>query len=340
MAKAILLLSGGLDSTLAGKMLLEMGVEVSAINFTSPFCNCTPRSMGCSAARMAAHQLGIAVRAFSCKEDYLEIMKHPRFGRGSHMNACLDCRVHIFSRARVVMIAEQADFVATGEVLGERPMSQRRAAMELIERESGLQGRILRPLSGQLMPETKAERDRLIDRSRLAAIRGRSRKPQFALAAELGLKDYLCPAGGCLLTDPEFAARFEDLLDHEPEFGIADAVLLRYGRHFRLPSGSKIICGRDGTENPIIEQAWRPGDTLLIPVGLPGPSVLCRGTRGQEDVALAARVLATYTKGGLELRVAERRPDLEVTELAPAPAQPLDKEQAALWRIGSPAPPR
>jgi tRNA U34 2-thiouridine synthase MnmA/TrmU len=335
MAKAILLLSGGLDSTLAGKMLLEQGVEVEAVNFTSPFCNCTPRSMGCSAARAAADQLGIAVRVFACKQDYLEIMKHPRFGRGGHMNACLDCRVHIFSKAKEVMEKEHADFVATGEVLGERPMSQRRQAMELIERESGLQGRIVRPLTAQLMPETEVEKRGIVDRSRLAAIRGRCRQPQFTLAAQLGLKDYLCPAGGCLLTDPEFAEKFKDLLDHEPDFNVADAVLLRYGRHFRLPSGTKIICGRDSTENPIIEQAWRPGDTLLVPVDVPGPSVLCRAVASTEDVQIAARILATYTKGGTAIRLAMRRPDLRTDEPLPALTPPLDKTQVALWHVGT-----
>jgi hypothetical protein len=209
------------------------------------------------------------------------------------------------------MEEEQADFVATGEVLGERPMSQHRRAMERIERESGLQGRIVRPLSAQLIPETDAEKRSLIDRSRLAAIQGSSRKPQFALAAELGVKDYLCPAGGCLLTDPEFAARFEDLLDHNPEFGLADAVLLRYGRHFRLPSGVKVVCGRKAAENPIIEQVWRPGDAVLIPAGgMPGPSVLCRGrSLDAADLDLAARIVATYTKSVRPLAVAGVEPD-------------------------------
>ena len=312
-------------------MLLEQGVEVDAVNFTSPFCNCTPRSMGCSAARMAADQLGIKVRVLSCKEDYLDIMKRPRFGRGSGMNACLDCRIYIFSQARKIMEQEGADFVVTGEVLGQRPMSQRLAAMELIDRESGLEGRILRPLSAQVMAETAAVRDGLVDPERLAGIKGRSRKPQFALAAELGLKDYLCPAGGCLLTDPEFAIRFKDLLEHDPDFGIADAVLLRYGRHFRLPSGAKVICGRNGDENPIIERALGSCDALLLPVNTMGPSVLCRGGTA-DDITVAAGILSTYCKGDGSVEVAVRGIEGERgTIIAP----PLDRETMAAWHVGS-----
>ena len=334
MAKAILLLSGGLDSTLAGKMLLEMGIEVQAVNFTSPFCNCTPRDHSCSAARAAAEQLGIPVRVLACKEDYLEVMKHPRFGRGAHMNACIDCRIFIFGKAKAMMEETGADFVATGEVLGERPMSQRLPAMELIEREAGLQGKIVRPLSGQLMKPSDAEKSGLIQREQLTDIQGRCRQPQFALAAKLGIKDFLCPAGGCLLTDPEFAERFRDLLEHEPGFGVADAVLLRYGRHFRLPSGAKVVCGRNEAENPIIENAWREGDRLLVPgVGGIGPSVLCRGARGEEDVALAAGILRAYAKAAPG--VAVRNPQSGTDEALAVAGEQADRAEFAKYRVGS-----
>ena len=303
MPKAILLLSGGLDSTLAGKLLLELGVEVEAVNFTSPFCQCSPKLLGCSAARLAAERLGIPVKVFGCGADYLDVIKRPRFGRGSGMNACIDCRVFMFSRARRYMTECGADFVATGEVLGERPMSQRRQAMELIERESGLQGLIVRPLSAKLLAPSKPEEDGLIDRERLHAIQGRRRLPQFDLARELGVKDYLCPAGGCLLTDKEFAARFRDLLAHEPEFGLSDARLLRFGRHFRLASGAKVVVGRDEAENQDIERLAREGDMLLILMTVPGPTVLCRGSRAEDDVALAAGLIGAYTKGGTTLDV-------------------------------------
>ena len=265
MTKAILLLSGGLDSTLAGKLLLELGVEVEAVNFVSPFCLCTPKSQGCPAGMKAAEQLGIPLKVFACGEDYLEIIKHPRFGHGSGVNACVDCRIHMFTRARKIMIERGADFVATGEVLGERPMSQHRRAMAIIERESGLSGRLVRPLCAQLLAPSEPETEGIIEREHLKAIQGRRRKPQFDLARELGITDYLCPAGGCLLTEKEFAARFRELLEYKPDFGMADARMLRYGRHFRLPGGTKVIVGREDAENERLERAASDEDVLMLP---------------------------------------------------------------------------
>ncbi len=339
MAKAILLLSGGLDSTLVGKLLLQMGIEVEAVNFVSPFCCCSPKSLGCSAARRAADRLGIQVRVFTCGQDYLDIMKRPRFGRGSCMNACLDCRIHMFCRAREYMTETGADFVATGEVLGERPMSQRRKAMELIEQESGLSGRVVRPLSARLLPPSLAEQDGLVDRNQLKAIQGRRRLPQFELAKELGIKEYLCPAGGCLLTDPEFAARFKELLEQDPDFGLHDARLLRLGRHFRLPSGTKAIVGRDEQENAHIERAARTDDWLLLPHGVPGPSVLCRGSSAERDLQIASGLLATYTtKSGPKMDVEVRRVNGSVEARLLSEVAPLEKETVAQWRIGTARP--
>ncbi len=333
MAKAILLLSGGLDSTLAGKLLLEMGIEVEAVNFVSPFCRCTPRSLGCSAARRSASQLDIEVRVFPCGEDYLETLKHPRFGRGRGMNPCVDCRIYMFSRASGYMAARGADFVATGEVLGERPMSQRRQAMEIIERESGLAGLILRPLCARLMPPTVPEREGIVDRDVLLAISGRSRKPQIELAAKLGVTDYPCPAGGCLLTDHEFAARFRDLLAYEPDCRMADARLLRFGRHFRLPSGAKVVVGRDETENDYIEHAARAGDTLLIPLDVPGPSALCRRARDTADVMTAAGLVVAYIKDATCVDVeVVASDDSRVLEAVP----PVCGETVAQLWVGTP----
>ena len=332
MAKAILLLSGGLDSTLAGKLLLQMGIEVEAVNFFSPFCNCTPKSAGCSAAKSAADQLGIPVRAFACGQDYLEAMKRPRFGRGKNMNACLDCRIHLFSRAREYMLECNADFIATGEVLGERPMSQHRRAMEIIARESGLADHIVRPLCAQLMPPSQPEREGLVDREQLLAIQGRRRLPQIALAKELGIKDYLCPAGGCLLTDKEFAARFKELLEHDPGFGLNDAKLLRYGRHFRLPGGTKAVVGRNEEENLVLERAAQTADLLLVPLNVPGPSVLCRGESAEQEVAPAAGLLAAYmTKPGPVYDMEVRHGNGERINITKAHS--LGKNRAAQWRI-------
>jgi tRNA U34 2-thiouridine synthase MnmA/TrmU len=335
MAKAILLLSGGLDSTLTGKLLLEMGIQVEAINFVSPFCRCTPRSLGCSAAKRSAEQLGITVRVFTCGADYLEVIKHPRFGRGSGMNPCLDCRIYMFSRAGAYMTESGADFVATGEVLGERPMSQRRQAMDTIERESGLTGLVLRPLCAKLLPPTIPEWEGVVDRDRLKAIQGRSRKPQIQLADELGIKDYLCPAGGCLLTDPGFSARFRDLLEHDPDFGMDDAHLLRLGRHFRLPSGRKVVVGRNEGENNIIQRSTRMDDVLLVPQSVPGPSVLCRKPSGADDVTLAAGLLAAYTKGGVIVDVEVKDSHDGGNNRIFKSVNPLSRSTSAQWWVGA-----
>lgn len=338
MAKAILLLSGGLDSTLAGKLLLDMGVEVEGLNFVSPFCQCTPKSLGCSAAKRSAEQLGIVVRVLACNEEYLESIKHPRFGRGRGVNACLDCRIHMFSRAREYMTECGADFIATGEVLGERPMSQRRQAMEIIERESGLDGLVVRPLCARLMPPSIPEQKGIIDREQLKSIQGRRRQPQMELASELGIKDYLCPAGGCLLTDSEFSARFRDLMEYKPDFGMSDARLLRMGRHFRLPSGVKVVVGRNESENNVIERSAKIDDVLLFPQIVPGPSVLCQKPSGMDDITLAAGLLATYTKGGakvdIEVRDGQNGEDTQVLQ----GVEPLSKDITAPWWISTKRP--
>ena len=334
MARSLVLLSGGLDSTLVVRLLLDMGVEVEAIHFTSPFCRCTPESWGCSAAHRAAEQAGIKVHGVACGEAYLEVVKRPRFGRGSQMNPCLDCRVFMFTRARELMAKLGADFIATGEVLGQRPMSQRRDTMQLIERESGLDGLILRPLSAQLLPPSVPEQKGWVDRNQLLAISGRSRRPQMAMAKERDIRDYPCPAGGCLLNDPEFAVRFKDLLDHEPGFGVAEARLLKWGRHFRLPSGRKVVVGRNEQENGVIEAAAQAGSILLRPVDVPAPSALLPSGGSDDDVERAAGLMAAYAKSahGFAVQVVEKNGD-EGREWM-VRAVPLSRTLAAQWRIG------
>ena len=331
MPKALLLLSGGLDSTLAGKLLLELGIEVEAVNFTSPFCRCTPKSLGCSAARRAAGQLGIPVHVFGTGADYLEMVKRPRFRRGSGVNPCIDCRILIFTRSRNHMAETGADFIATGEVLGERPMSQKLDAMRLIERESGLAGKVLRPLSARLLEPSEPEKAGLVDRERLLAIQGRSRKPQMALARELGVTDYLCPAGGCLLTEREFAARFRDMMEHEPDFGLREARLLGLGRHFRIPEAGKAIVGRNSGENEALVAAQSSGELLLQPMGVPGPSALCRPAVAEA----AASLVAAYTESGTVVDVVATAfgGGKAVPKRVLPGVQPVDRTIAAGWRV-------
>jgi hypothetical protein len=213
-------------------------------------------------------------------------------------------------------------------------MSQHRNAMLLIERQSGLIGRVVRPLCARLLPPSLPEQQGLIDSRRFEAIQGRCRRPQFRLAEKLGVKDYLCPAGGCLLTDPEFAARFKELLDHDPDFGASDARLLRLGRHFRLPDGSKAVVGRDEKENNAIERAAQADNLLLLPEEVPGPSVLCRGRVSDKGLRAAAALLATYTtKRGPRMTVRlSSGSNLKHGRII-EDVQPLDRAYAYQWQI-------
>src|SRR3990170_2260758 len=212
--KAISLLSGGLDSTLAARVLLDQGIELEALNFLTVFCTCTNRGETCLASQKAVQGLGIPLKVFNVSNEYLGVVKHPKHGYGSNINPCIDCRVFMLKKAKQYMEETGASFIVTGEVLGQRPMSQRKDAMRLIEKEADLKGLVLRPLSAKFLPVTIPEKEGWVDREKLLNIQGRSRKPQMKLADDLGIRDYPCPAGGCLLTDPSFAKRMKDLIHY------------------------------------------------------------------------------------------------------------------------------
>jgi tRNA U34 2-thiouridine synthase MnmA/TrmU len=292
--EAVALLSGGLDSTLAIKLILEQGIEVKALNFFTVFCTCTPKRARCFASVSAAQKLGVSLKIFDISEEYLQVVKDPKYGYGSQMNPCIDCRIMIFRKAREYMEEIGAKFIVTGEVLDERPMSQRRQAMEIIERESGLEGLIVRPLSAKLLPPSIPERKGWVDRKRFLDIRGRSRKPQIQLARRLGISDYPCPAGGCLLTDPGFANRMRDLLKYNPGFDLNDVKLLKIGRHFRFPEGEKLIVGRNEFENKELFNLAKDEDYLFEPIGRKGPVALLRGKPSPEVLILSLRIVARY----------------------------------------------
>ena len=296
--KAVGLLSGGLDSTVAMQLMLDQGIEVFAFNQVTMFCCCTPKEASCSAARTAVDQLGIDLKVVNVTDEFLPIIKEPRHGHGSGMNPCLDCRIMLFRKAREYMEEIGASFVVTGEVLGQRPMSQRRDAMRLIDKESGLTGYVVRPLSAGLLEPTIPEKEGWIDREGLLAMSGRSRRPQIALAEDLGIRDYPCPAGGCLLTDPIFALRLRDLLEHDGELRKEDVSILKLGRHFRLSTRAKAVVGRDQHENHKLGSELRNGDHALEISGQPGPLTLVRGRAGEEDLAVAAAITSRYGKSG------------------------------------------
>jgi tRNA U34 2-thiouridine synthase MnmA/TrmU len=293
--KALALVSGGLDSTLAVKVLQEQGIEVAAINFTSPFCRCSNHA-GCGhLATHMARQLGVELQIEACGEDYLRLVEQPRFGYGRHLNPCLDCRIYKFNRAKEYMRRIGASFLVTGEVLGQRPNSQRRDALRLIDRETGLEGLVLRPLSAALLEPTVPEREGWVDRARLLDIRGRTRTRQIAMAESFGLRDYPCPSGGCLLADEGFARRARDFLRHGGHLTARTATLLQTGRHFRLSDHTLGIIGRREAENAALEQLAEPDDWILRVLEHPGPVALGRGCVSEADLQRLARMVVRYS---------------------------------------------
>jgi tRNA-specific 2-thiouridylase len=294
--KANALPSGGLDSTLAAKIVLDLGIELEALNFLTVFCTCTTRGETCLASQKAVDALGIPLKVLNVSEEYLHVVKNPRHGYGSNMNPCIDCRIFMMKKAKAYMESTGASFLVTGEVLGQRPMSQRRDTMRLIEKEAGLEGFILRPLSAKFLPESIPEKEGWVGREKLLKIEGRSRKPQIQLADQYGIRDYPCPAGGCLLTDPGFAKRMKDLLRYVPDFSLNDVHLLKVGRHFRLSPKLKLVVGRNEEENQKIQTFSEEEDILLKLFRFPGPLSLLRGEAGEGDIEKAAAITARYSK--------------------------------------------
>jgi tRNA-uridine 2-sulfurtransferase len=291
--KALGLLSGGLDSTLAAKLMIEQGIEIHAVNFTSPFCTCTPKNAGCAAVITAIKELGnIPLKQVALRKEYLEMVRNPKHGYGSGMNPCIDCRIMKIQKAGEYMGKIGASFLFTGEVLGQRPMSQHRNALNIIDKDSGLKGYILRPLSAEHFEPTIPERTGLVDRSRLLGISGRSRKTQISLAAQKGIKDYPCPAGGCLLTDRNFSEKMRDYFTFAENLSMRDISLLKIGRHFRLNNGNKIVVARNDHECKILGNLTHRGDHLLVPQDFIGPSVLLSGT----SLDSAVEKMLRYTK--------------------------------------------
>lgn len=299
--KAIIMFSGGLDSTLAAKMMLEQGIDLLALHLTSPFCTCDRRKSGCrSASVLMAEQLGVRMVTVAKGKDYFKIIKNPRYGYGSALNPCIDCRIYGLEKAKEKMEEEGAKFIVTGEVLGQRPMSQMRKVLQLIERKSGLQGAILRPLSAKHFPLTIPEMEGWVDRRKLLEIVGRSRKDQMELAKKYDLKDYPCAAGGCLLTDKMFAPRLKDLFNHCADPETYDFNILKIGRHLRLSSGEKLIIPRSEMENKRIEFVGKGKIILIYPSGFPGPVIGVKDTNSsipRKEIAMAFKRYAKKIRG-------------------------------------------
>ncbi len=292
--KALALLSGGLDSILAIRLLQEQLVEVHAVNFSIDFCACAVRD-GANSATKAAAALKVPLDVIDITEEYLDVLKNPKHGYGANINPCIDCKIFMLKKAKAYMEKVGASFLVTGEVLGERPMSQRLDALNLIEKQAGVKGILLRPLSAKLLDPTAAEKEGAVDREKLLDIRGRSRKPQFALAAKFGIKEFPNPAGGCLLTDPGFTKRVRDLIAHD-ELSVDNLRLLTAGRHFRISEEAKLVIGRDKDDNALLQELARPGDVLFKLTDHQGPFSILRGSADDRLVSLAANIIAYHTK--------------------------------------------
>ena len=288
--RALGLCSGGLDSMLSALVLRKQGIEVEWVTFETPF-------FSSAKARQASHITGIPLTVKKITRVYLEMLENPRCGYGKQMNPCMDCHALMFRLAGSIMKEKKFDFLFSGEVLGQRPLSQNMQSLRYVEKESGYDGYILRPLSAKRLPQTIPEKEGLVNRELLLDISGRSRKAQIKLIKEFGINDYASPAGGCLLTDQSYASRLKDLFDHQDSYTEAELHLLKHGRHLRLDENTKIIVGRTHKDNENILKYHNPQvDTVIEVKQYPGPTVLMPHGGKKENMALAASICAGYSK--------------------------------------------
>jgi len=344
--KALGMISGGLDSTLAAKLMIDLGVEIEGVNFSTGFC-VTEHSRNFKTeekkpfrpneALRLADELKFKMHIIDVSKDYLPVVQDPKYGYGANMNPCIDCRIFMFKRMRGLMDEFGASFMFTGEVLGQRPMSQHREALKTIESDSGLEGLVLRPLSAQLLDPTIPEIKGWVDREKLLALSGRSRKPQMALAKERGLEDYPQPAGGCCyLTDPVYAAKLRDLFDHNGKYNLTHehVLMLKVGRHFRVSDRLKVIVGRNERENNFLK-VYEKGRHVFEILGYPSAHMLVETKNGDgpapEEAAALASIAARYcdAPAGTAVEVRHRFGDtLRILQATAAAEADLDR-----WRI-------
>jgi len=291
--KAISLVSGGLDGILAARMIQEQGIEVIPVCFKLPVFH-RERKGTVDKFSLVRGALGKELEVIDISADFLELIVNPKHGFGSNMNPCIDCKILMLRSAKSLMEKRGASFIVTGEVVGQRPMSQTRRSLECIDKSSGLEGLILRPLSAKLLLLSLPEREGWVDRAKLFSFNGRNRSPQIELAFQFGIKDYPNPAGGCLLTDPQFSRRLKDIMDHQ-ELNLDNIELLKFGRHFRVSSSAKLIVGRDEEENECLAGLSRENDYLFFPpLDLAGPTALGRGVFNEQLIKLSLGITCAY----------------------------------------------
>jgi tRNA U34 2-thiouridine synthase MnmA/TrmU len=336
--KAVALISGGLDSLLAARVVMEQGVHVEGINFYTGFCveghthairkkdRDRPKRNN---ALWSAEQLGIKLHIVDIIDEYKDVVINPKHGYGSNLNPCLDCKIFMVNKAREWIEANGFDFIITGEVVGQRPMSQRKGTLPVIARDSGAGERLVRPLCAQNLPATLAETEGWLDREKLYGFNGRSRKPQIALARQFGFEDFAQPAGGCcFLTDKQYSVKLADLWSTRGtrEYDLDDIMLLKVGRHLRPRPHFKLIVGREEGENRFLE-GYRKRFINIIPTSHSGPLVLLDGEAGADDIELAARLTARFSQGrdAQHVTVSVNRPagETESLEVVPMPSEEI-----------------
>jgi tRNA-specific 2-thiouridylase len=341
--KAVALISGGLDSLLAAKVMLEQGVHVEGINFYTGFCveghthairkkdKAKPKRNN---ALWSAEQLGIKLHIIDIIEEYKQVLLNPKHGYGANMNPCLDCKIFMVGKAKEWAIENGFDFIITGEVIGQRPMSQRKDTMPVISAESGADDLLLRPLCAQNLPETKPEREGWVNRAELHGFSGRTRKPQMALAEKFGFDDYAQPAGGCcFLTDKSYSVKLTDLWASrgKRDYELDDIMLLKVGRHIRPKPGFKLIIAREEGENNFL-QGYKKQFITLMTMSHKGPLTLLDGEASEEDLRLAAQIVARFSQGreapSVDVQIAEKGVNKLIT-VKPLPAEGI----LPAWRV-------
>lgn len=294
MVKGVHMFSGGLDSIVSAHLLKSLNVDLTLLHFVLPFY--TDIGSEFKEVQSSADQLGLPLRFVEDREEFLSMIRDPKFGFGKNANPCVDCRIYRLRRAKKIMEEMGASFISTGEVMGQRPMSQRRDTLFRIENEAGCKGILLRPLSALHLNPTIAEQQGLIDRNKLLNIAGRGRARQIEYARQYNLT-YPNPAGGCILTNVQSGHRYLDLAQHNPDFTMTDFKLIAYGRHFRISDTARLIVSRDEHENNVLLNIAEENDCYLYPTDVPGPVSILRGTFTEQDALLAAAITARYSKG-------------------------------------------
>lgn len=299
LARALAMLSGGLDSILAAKLIKDQGIEVIGITYKSYFFNEEN-------ARRMVKQIDIPLEVIDFSEEHFELVKNPKHGYGKNMNPCIDCHAMMMRYSGELLKRFEADFIITGEVINQRPMSQNAGALNTVKKESGFSDKILRPLCAKLLPPTEMEESGMVDREKLMNINGRSRKVQIELAEKWNIKDYPSPAGGCKLTEPGYSKRLRDLLDNNDEVTPRDMELLRHGRRFRISRNTIVVSARTKDEGDLIKPILNSSDTGFIVDKYTGSMVALIGEATEEGIKIAASIAARYSKGKDEEKVAVR----------------------------------